>query len=167
MMPRDTRTNRVLNVPNHDQARRRKDGKLGTFLGVFTPTILTILGVIMYLRFGWVTGQMGLAKTIAIVVLANVITLITTLSFSAIATNIRVGVGGAYYIISRSLGLEIGGAIGSAAVPFPGLLGHALLLRSGRVAPHRLAGTCRCRPRRFVIVAGRRVRWPSVARDWR
>ncbi len=89
-----------------------RDGKLGTFLGVFTPTILTILGVIMYLRFGWVTGQVGLPKTLVIVVIANLITLITALSFSAIATNIRLGVGGAYYIISRSLGLEFGGAIG-------------------------------------------------------
>ena len=88
------------------------DGKLGTFLGVYTPTVLTILGVIMYLRFGWVTGQVGLSKTLVIVVVANLITLITTFSFSAIATNFRVGVGGAYYIISRSLGLEFGGAIG-------------------------------------------------------
>ncbi len=87
-------------------------GKLGTFLGVFTPTILTILGVIMYLRFGWVVGQVGLFKTILIVLLANLITLLTALSLSAIATNSHVGVGGAYYMISRSLGLEIGGAIG-------------------------------------------------------
>ena len=86
--------------------------KLGTFLGVFTPTILTILGVIMYLRVGWVVGQAGLTKTLVIVALANAITLITSLSFSAIATNSRVGVGGAYYMISRSLGLELGGAIG-------------------------------------------------------
>jgi len=88
------------------------DKKLGTFLGVFTPTILTILGVIMYLRSGWLVGHLGLTQVILIIILANVITLITTLSFSSVATNIRVGVGGAYYIISRSLGLEIGGAIG-------------------------------------------------------
>jgi amino acid transporter len=90
----------------------RRSQKLGTFLGVFTPTILTILGVIMYLRFGWVVGHAGLARTILIVCIANGITLITTLSLSAVATNSRVGVGGAYYMISRSLGLEIGGAIG-------------------------------------------------------
>ena len=86
--------------------------KLGTLLGVYTPTVLTILGVIMYLRFGWLVGHLGLFKILVIVLLAHVITAATTLSFSSVATNGRVGVGGAYYIISRSLGLEIGGSIG-------------------------------------------------------
>ena len=86
--------------------------KLGTFIGVFTPTVLTILGVIMYLRMGWVLGHVGLTGTIAIVILANVITLLTSLSLSALATNMKVGVGGAYYLISRSFGLALGGAIG-------------------------------------------------------
>ena len=89
-----------------------KSKKLGTFLGVFTPTVLTILGVIMYLRLGWLVGNLGLQQIIIVVVLANLITFITTLSFSSVATNNRVGVGGAYFIISRTLGLEIGGAIG-------------------------------------------------------
>lgn len=88
------------------------DRKLGTFLGVYTPTILTILGVIMYLRAGWVVGELGLFKTLMIVIFANAITLVTTLSFSSMATNIKVGGGGAYFIISRSLGLGIGGAVG-------------------------------------------------------
>jgi len=86
--------------------------KLGAFLGVYTPTVLTILGVIMYLRSGWVTGHLGLTKTLMVVILANSITLVTTLSFSSMATNMRVGVGGAYFIISRSLGLGIGAAVG-------------------------------------------------------
>jgi len=90
----------------------KPNGKLGTFIGVFTPTILTILGVIMYLRFGWLVGHLGLLKVLAVVVLANLITFITTLSFSSVATNARLGAGGAYFIISRSLGLELGGAIG-------------------------------------------------------
>ena len=88
------------------------NNKLGTFYGVFTPTLLTILGVIMYLRFGWLVGNLGLGKVIPIVLLANMITLITTLSFSAVASNTQIGAGGAYHVISRGLGIEIGGAIG-------------------------------------------------------
>ncbi|MBN1295334.1 amino acid permease [bacterium] len=95
-----------------EPAKENEPPKLGSFLGVFTPSILTILGVIMYLRFGWVVGNEGLIRTLFIVIIANSITLITAFSVSAVATNMRVGVGGAYYIISRSLGLEIGGAIG-------------------------------------------------------
>lgn len=85
---------------------------LGTFGGVFTPSILTILGVIMYLRFGWVVGQVGLVGTFAIVTLATLITFLTALSIAAIATDQRVRAGGAYYMISRSLGIETGGAVG-------------------------------------------------------
>jgi len=94
------------------QSSTNKPHKFGTFLGVYTPSILTILGLIMYLRFGWVVGNVGLVKTIFIVLMASSITFITGLSASAIATNIKVGVGGEYYMISRSLGLEPGGAIG-------------------------------------------------------
>jgi amino acid transporter len=86
--------------------------KFGTFLGVYTPSVLTILGLIMYLRFGWVVGNIGLPLTVFIVLLASSITFITGLSASSIATNMRVGVGGEYYMISHSLGLELGGAIG-------------------------------------------------------
>ncbi len=86
--------------------------KLGTFLGVYTPTILTIFGVIMYMRAGSLVGTIGMWPLVFIVLISNSITLITTLSFSSIATNKKVGVGGAYYIVSRSLGFEIGGAVG-------------------------------------------------------
>ena len=82
------------------------------FGGVFTPSILTILGVIMYLRLGWVVGQVGLGGTFIIVTLATSITLLTALSMGAIATDQRVRTGGAYYMISRSLGIETGGAVG-------------------------------------------------------
>ncbi|MGF1515890.1 MAG: amino acid permease [Elainellaceae cyanobacterium] len=85
---------------------------LGTFGGVYTPSILTILGVIMYLRFGWVVGNVGLLGAFIIVTLAVSITLLTALSISAIATDRVVRVGGAYYMISRSLGIETGGAVG-------------------------------------------------------
>jgi len=84
----------------------------GTFGGVFTPCTLTILGVIMFLRFGSVVGEAGWVRGLAIVLAAKLITVLTTLSLSAIATNTRVQGGGAYYLISRSLGVEFGGAIG-------------------------------------------------------
>ncbi|MGP0129242.1 MAG: Na-K-Cl cotransporter [cyanobacterium endosymbiont of Rhopalodia musculus] len=87
-------------------------GGLGTFGGVYTPSILTILGVIMYLRFGWVVGNVGLLGTLLIVILANSITFFTALSVCAIATDKVVRAGGAYYMISRSLGVETGGAVG-------------------------------------------------------
>jgi amino acid transporter len=93
--------------------QEKKQGySFGTFTGVFTPSILTILGVIMYLRFGWVLGNIGLIPTLIIVTLSTAITFSTGLSISALATNMEIGGGGAYYIISRSLGLEIGAAIG-------------------------------------------------------
>lgn len=86
--------------------------KLGTFAGVFTPTILTILGVIMYLRLGWVVGNAGFGGALIIILLAKMITVTTGLSIAAIATNTRVGAGGSYALISRSLGLEAGSAVG-------------------------------------------------------
>lgn len=86
--------------------------KFGTFGGVFTPTLLTILGVIMYLRLGWVVGNAGLLGAWAIILLSYGITLATALSMSSITTNIRIGAGGAYAIISQALGLEVGGSLG-------------------------------------------------------
>lgn len=84
----------------------------GTFGGVFVPNILTILGVIMYLRMGWVVGNAGLKSTLIILLIANLITLFTAFSISSIATNMRIKGGGAYYLISRSLGAEVGGSVG-------------------------------------------------------
>jgi len=86
--------------------------KFGTFLGVYTPSVLTILGLIMYLRFGWVVGNLGLLLTLLVVLMASSVALVTALSASALATNMRVGVGGEYYMVARSLGLELGGTIG-------------------------------------------------------
>jgi amino acid transporter len=86
--------------------------KFGTFGGVFTPSILTILGVIMYMRLGWVVGNAGLVGAILLIVVAHVISVTTGLSISSIATDKKVGAGGVYYVLSRSLGLPMGGAIG-------------------------------------------------------
>ena len=86
--------------------------KLGTFGGVFVPNVLTILGVIMFMRTGWVVGNAGLMGALLILLIAKAITILTTLSLSSISTNSKVGAGGAYFLISRSLGLEVGGSIG-------------------------------------------------------
>lgn len=96
----------------NEKASRSAQVKFGTFGGVFTPCTLTILGVIMFLRFGQIVGQAGIIYAIGIVLAAKLITTLTTLSLAAIATNTRVKAGGAYYLISRSLGVEFGGAIG-------------------------------------------------------
>jgi len=85
--------------------------KFGTFGGVFTPNVLTILGVIMFLRFGQITGQAGVFHALLILACAKLITSLTAVSLAAIATNTRVKGGGAYYLISRSLGVEFGGGI--------------------------------------------------------
>ena len=88
--------------------------KFGTFGGVFTPSILTILGVIMYLRLPLIIGQAGLYSTLLIILLAHVISISTGLSVASIATDKKVKTGGTYFMISRSLGLPIGGTLGLA-----------------------------------------------------
>jgi len=87
-------------------------GTLGTFAGVFTPSVLTILGIILFLRLGYVVGNAGLGRALLILLLANGISVLTSVSLSAIATNLKVRGGGDYYLISRTLGHEFGGALG-------------------------------------------------------
>ncbi|SCW00535.1 LAFE_0C06326g1_1 [Lachancea fermentati] len=94
-----------------DPENPNKD-KLGTFDGVFVPTTLNVLSILMFLRFGFIIGQMGVLGTLLLLLLSYTIDLLTTLSISAISTNGTVRGGGAYYMISRSLGPEFGGSIG-------------------------------------------------------
>jgi len=91
-----------------------RSNQFGTFGGVFTPSILTILGVIMFMRAGFVIGQAGIAQALLILLLSKLITFFTGLSISAISTNTPVAGGGAYFLISRVLGPQFGGAIGIA-----------------------------------------------------
>jgi len=99
----------TLNTRTGPQASR---GTLGTFAGVFTPSVLTILGIILFLRLGFVVGNAGLGPALLILLLANGISVLTSVSLSAIATNLKVKGGGDYYLISRTLGHEFGGALG-------------------------------------------------------
>lgn len=86
--------------------------KLGWIQGVFVRCVLNIWGVILFLRLSWVVGEAGIGLACAIILLASVVTMLTTLSMSAICTNGEVRGGGTYYMISRSLGPEFGGSIG-------------------------------------------------------
>jgi len=87
--------------------------KFGTFSGVLTPSLLTILGVIMYMRLGSVVGNSSsIFQFIIIILFAHLISVTTGLSVSSIATDKKINKGGIYYMLTRSLGLPIGGAIG-------------------------------------------------------
>ena len=84
---------------------------MGT-MPVFMTAVSTILGAILFLRFGYSVANVGLFLTLMIILIGHAVTIPTALAVAEIATNQRVEGGGAYYIISRSFGLNIGGAIG-------------------------------------------------------
>lgn len=87
--------------------------KFGT-IHVFLTAISTILGAVLFLRFGWAVGNVGFWGTLGIVLLGHLVTIPTALALAEIATNQKVEGGGEYYIISRSFGVNIGAAIGFA-----------------------------------------------------
>lgn len=99
------------NIKNTD-AEPNGQNQFGMFGGVFTPCVLTILGVIMFMRAGFVVGHSGLWLALVILGLSKLITSMTTLSISAISTNIKMKGGGVYFMISRVLGPDFGGSIG-------------------------------------------------------
>jgi solute carrier family 12 sodium/potassium/chloride transporter 2 len=88
----------------------RKKG-FGT-LEVFVTSISTILGAVLFLRFGWAVGNLGLIQTLGIILLGHLVTFPTAMAVAEISTNQKVLGGGAYFIISRSFGLNIGAAVG-------------------------------------------------------
>ena len=89
----------------------RTTANFGT-LPVFMTAISTILGAILFLRFGYAVGHQGFIGVIGIILLGHMVTIPTSLAVAEIATNQKVLGGGAYYIISRSFGLNIGASIG-------------------------------------------------------
>ncbi len=96
--------------------------RYGTFTGVFMPTFI-VLAIFLYLRLGWTVGNAGLLGGLLIILLCFGITGTTGLAMSSITTNIRIGAGGPYSIISQSLGLEVGGSVG-----IPLYLAQALII---------------------------------------
>lgn len=133
--------------------------QFGTFGGVFTPSILTIFGVIMFMRTNYVVGQAGVRNALLILLIAKSITFFTTLSLSAIATNMQVKGGGAYFIISRVLGPEFGGSIGIALFWAQALSGpfyilgftEALVSSFPALAPHFQMIAIFCAALLFII----------------
>ena len=96
-------------INNHD---KEVPTKLGWIKGVYVKCLLNIWGVMLFLRLSWVVGQAGVIEAVSIITLANLVTLITSISMSAVSTNGKIKGGGIYYMLSRSLGPEFGGAIG-------------------------------------------------------
>ncbi len=99
--------------------------QFGTFAGVYLPSLLTILGVVMFMRLGYVVGELGVTGSLLLLAAAESIAIATGLSISAISTNTPVKSGGPYFLISRSLGPSFGSSIGltyylsqSLSVPF-------------------------------------------------
>lgn len=92
--------------------RKPTDGKFGTLEGVIIPNILQMIGVILFLRLGLVLGHVGIFQMSMIITSSALLLFITGLSLAGIVSNMKMSGGGAYYLISRSLGIEFGGAIG-------------------------------------------------------
>ena len=105
-------TNESVNSIDLDHQHQRPPPKFGTFDGVLGRCLLCMWGVIMFLRTGWIVGNAGIWQTTLILLLSALVTLLTTLSLSAICTNGEISHGGPYFLISWSLGPEIGGVIG-------------------------------------------------------
>ena len=88
-----------------------RNSKLGTTSGVFLPSLLTIVGAIMFLRLGWIIQHGGLIQSIWIVITAFAMSLITGCCLSSIATDKKIQDDGIYHILTRSLGLPMGSTI--------------------------------------------------------
>lgn len=88
------------------------DGKFGTIKGVYIPNVLQMIGVILFMRLGWILGHVGMFTMGFVISLSSLLILMTSLSMTAIVSNMKMKGGGAYYLISRSLGVEFGSAIG-------------------------------------------------------
>jgi hypothetical protein len=86
--------------------------KLTTFQGVYLPCMMSIFNVLMYLRFTWMVGNAGLIQTYAIMGMSTVFSISTIVSMSAICSNGAIKGGGVYFMLSRTMGPEMGGSIG-------------------------------------------------------
>jgi potassium/chloride transporter 4/5/6 len=98
--------------PEAAVSEQKKGAELGTIFGVYLPCIQNILGVILFIRMVWIVGTAGVPLAFIVVLICCMVTFTTSISLSAIATNGIVPAGGSYFMISRALGPEFGGAVG-------------------------------------------------------
>ena len=90
-----------------------KEGyNFGWIEGVYVRCTLSIFGVIMFLRLNWIFAQAGIGGAIGVIMYSSTVTIITTMSLSAISTNGKVAAGGVYFMVSRCLGANIGVVVG-------------------------------------------------------
>ncbi|XP_033125361.1 solute carrier family 12 member 4-like isoform X1 [Anneissia japonica] len=106
-------------LPEHTQEPEGRDKQvknaapqMGTLMGVYLPCLQNILGVILFIRLTWIVGNAGALESFFIILISCATTSLTAISMSAIATNGVVPAGGSYFMISRALGPEFGGAVG-------------------------------------------------------
>uniref|UniRef100_A0A8C4EFK4 Solute carrier family 12 member 4 n=1 Tax=Dicentrarchus labrax TaxID=13489 RepID=A0A8C4EFK4_DICLA len=105
-------TNITQGAKEHEEEESAQSPNMGTLMGVYLPCLQNIFGVILFLRLTWIVGMAGIMQSLLIVLMCCSCTMLTAISMSAIATNGVVPAGGAYFMISRSLGPEFGGAVG-------------------------------------------------------
>jgi potassium/chloride transporter 4/5/6 len=102
----------IQTAPDDPSGKPPASANLGTFMGVYLPCVQTIFGVILFIRMTWIIGTAGVIEGFLCVFVCSATTLLTAISMSAIATNGVVPAGGSYFMISRALGPEFGGAVG-------------------------------------------------------
>ncbi|KAL3170217.1 hypothetical protein MRX96_015261 [Rhipicephalus microplus] len=102
----------IPSVAGEEAQAAPKKANLGTLAGVYFPCIQNIFGVIFFIRLVWIVGTAGVPVAFLTVFMCCCVTFTTCISLSAIATNGIVPAGGSYFMISRSLGPEFGGAVG-------------------------------------------------------
>jgi len=102
----------IQNAPDDPNQKAPEKANLGTLMGVYLPCLQNIFGVILFIRMTWLVGTCGAIEGFLVILICCCTTMLTAISMSAIATNGVVPAGGSYFMISRSLGPEFGGAVG-------------------------------------------------------
>ncbi|KAH9102875.1 hypothetical protein LEN26_015438 [Aphanomyces euteiches] len=102
----------TVEVGGKPNGKPAKSEKLGTLQGVYFPCIQSIIGITLFLRMPWVTAQAGVVLTCFLFLMCQSVAYLTTSSICALVTNGKISAGGVYFLISRTIGIETGSAVG-------------------------------------------------------